>query len=370
MMKTDKKIQFGDLKRQYASIKEEIDQAVHRVLQSGWYILGQEVERFEREFASYIGADYGIGVGSGTEAIHLALLAAGVQAGDQVITVANTAVPTLSAISLAQARPVFVEIDPATFCLDCTQVEAAINERTKAIVPVHLYGHPCDMDALMILARRNNIQVIEDCAQAHAAKINGRTVGAIGDYGCFSFYPSKNLGALGDAGLIVTSNKAESEKLIKLRNYGQSKRYYHDTLGLNSRLDELQAAILSTKLVHLDEWTRRRQEIARIFDAQIVNDQVFKPSVAMNCEHVYHLYVIRHPERDRLREYLAEQGIGTQIHYPVPCHLQQAYAFLGYEEGQFEITEQYARQVLSLPNYPELTDDECHYICDIINQFN
>ena len=364
-----KKIPFGDLKRHYAGIKNEIDGAVHRVLDSGWYILGSELERFENEFAGYIGAQHGVGVGSGTEALHLALVAAGVSAGDQIITVANTAVPTISAISFAGATPIFVEIDPDSYCMDAEKIPAAITPKTKAIVPVHLYGHACDMPYIMDIARANNLLVIEDCAQAHGAQINDQMVGTFGDYGCFSFYPSKNLGAFGDAGLVVTNNAEEAQKLVKLRNYGQLKRYYHDSIGYNSRLDEIQAAILSAQLPHLREWTSRRQEIAAFFYKNITNKNIFLPWAKDGVEHVYHLFVVRHEKRDKLRQHLQARGIGSQIHYPVPCHLQGAYEFLGTPKGALPITENCANTVLSLPNYPELTDDEILYICDVLNDF-
>ncbi len=367
MQKRD--IPFGDLKRHYAAIKPRIDDAVLRVLESGWYILGSELEKFEKEFSQYVGSYYAVGVGSGTEALHLALVAAGVQPGDNVITVANTAVPTLSAISFAQAVPVFVEIDPDSYCMDATRLEDAITPKTKAIVPVHLYGHACDMPHIMDIANNHNLKVIEDCAQAHGATVGGQKVGTFGDFGSFSFYPSKNLGAFGDAGMVVTNDAADAEALVKLRNYGQSKRYYHDSLGFNSRLDELQAAILSTQLESLPEWTARRREIARLFYKNIKNKNIFLPRVKDGVEHVYHLFVVRHPNRDELRLHLSEHGIGSQIHYPVPCHLQQAYDFLGVPKGRLPITENYAQTVLSLPNYPELTDDEVLFICDVLNKF-
>ena len=371
-MKTSVKmnIPFGDLKRHYAAIKNEIDKAVHRVLDSGWYILGKELAAFEEQFAEWLGVEYAVGVGSGTEALHLALVAAGVGAGDEVITAPNTAVPTLSAISFAGATPVFVDIEPTSFCMDAMKIEAAMTERTKAIVPVHLYGHACDMPAIMRVAEKHGLKVIEDCAQAHGAKVDGRTAGTYGDYGCFSFYPSKNLGAFGDAGLVVCKNGDEAEKLRMLRNYGQSRRYYHDTLGFNSRLDEIQAAILSAQLPHLHEWTGRRRDIARLYRDNIANAAMTTPIVKGNVQHVYHLYVIRSERRDELRQFLADHGVGAQIHYPVPCHLQKAYAFLGYEKGRLPVAEQAAEQVLSLPNYPELSDEEVLYICDVLNQFD
>lgn len=362
-------IPFGDLKRRYQSIKTEIDEAVARVLDSGWYILGKELEAFEQAFADYTSSSCAVGVGSGTEALHLALVASGVQAGDEVITVSNTAVPTISAISFAQATPVFVDINPDTYCMDAAHIEGAVSPKTKAIVPVHLFGHPCDMPAIIESAQKYNLKVIEDCAQAHGARIDNKPVGTFGDYGCFSFYPSKNLGAFGDAGMVTTQNPGNAEKIRLLRNYGQSKRYYHDIKGFNSRLDELQAAILHTQLKHLESWTQRRQEIARLYADHLKESSFKLPAVAEHSEHVFHLYVIRYPRRDILRDYLLDNGIGTQIHYPVPCHLQQAYRENYIDRAGLEVTERYANEIVSLPNYPELRDEEIVYVCDILNQF-
>ena len=362
-------IPFGDLGRQYKSIKNEIDEAVHRVLDSGWYVLGKELENFEQRFAEYNSSRFAVGVGSGTEALHLALVACGVQQGDEVITVPNTAVPTLSAISFAGAEPVFVDVDPQTYCLNVDLLETRITDKTKAIVPVHLYGQACNMSAIMEIAKKHNIKVVEDCAQAHGSQWQGQNVGTFGDFGAFSFYPSKNLGALGDAGLVVTQDEENAKQLRFLRNYGQTERYYHKVKGFNSRLDEMQAAILSVKLDFLDAWTKRRREIAELFDKNIKNDSIQKPFVADNAFHVYHLYVVRTDKRNDLREYLQQNGIGAQIHYPVPCHLQEAYKYLNYGQGSFPGAEKYANQVLSLPNYPELTNEEIMYICEVINGF-
>lgn len=368
-MKTQRKIPFGDLGRQYEEIQKDIDAAVHRVLKSGWYILGKEGENFEKFFAEYSNAQYAVGVGSGTEALHLALVASGIKSGDQVITVSNTAVPTISAISFAQGTPVFVDINPDTYCIDASRIEEKITEKTKVLLPVHLYGHPCDMDKILKIAQKYNLIVIEDCAQSHGAKIGEKSIGTFGHYGCFSFYPSKNLGAMGDAGAIVTNSPADYEKLVKLRNYGQSKRYYHDIEGFNSRLDEMQAAILSTKLQFLQEWTSRRRFIANLYRDNIANEKITVPDEDPAVLHVYHLYVIRCEKRDELRNFLASNGVGTQIHYPVPCHLQNAYRHLGLETGSLPFTEKYANQVLSLPNYPELSDDDILYVCELLNKF-
>ena len=362
-------IPFGDLGRHYRQIKGEIDEAVQRVLESGWYILGKELETFEKRFADFMGSDFAVGVGSGTEALHLALVASGVGHGDEVITVPNTAVPTLSAISFAGATPVFVDIEPETYLMNPDLIEAKITERTRAIVPVHLYGQACRMDRIIAIAERHGLKVIEDCAQAHGARYHGQLVGTFGDFGCFSFYPSKNLGAFGDAGMVITQDEEKAQRIRYLRNYGQTERYHHKFKGFNSRLDEIQAAILSVKLDHLEEWTRRRREIADTYSRNIKNDLVMTPMELDGVFHVYHLYVIRCEKRDELRSYLQDNGIGTQIHYPIPCHLQEGYKELRLTPGEFPVAESYAQQVLSLPNYPELTDEEIHYICEKINQF-
>jgi len=361
-------IPFGDLKRHYHSLKTDIDEAVSRVLQSGWFILGKELSQFEAAFATYLGVANAIGVGSGTEALHLALVASGVSGGE-VITVPNTALPTISAISFANAIPVFVDIDPETFCIDVDKIEEKITPRTKAIVPVHLYGHPAQMDRILTIAEKHGLAVVEDACQAHGAEYNGRTAGTFGDFGCFSFYPSKNLGAFGDGGMVVTNDDHKAEQIRRLRNYGQVQRYYHAEKGFNSRLDDMQAAILMAQLPLLDEWNNRRREIARSYREGIRNELMPAPKEADDVFHVYHLYVIRHQSRDLLREHLKECGVGSEIHYPVPCHLQKAYSELGYSKGDFPIAEKTAGEILSLPIYPELTDDEVAVVIDAVNSF-
>lgn len=366
---SENKIPFGDLGRHYLSIKKEIDETVHRVLDSGWYILGKELEKFEQRFAEFNNSNFAVGVGSGTEALHLALVAAGVGSGDEVITVPNTAVPTLSAISFANATPVFVDINPRTFCMDVSLIESKITSHTKAIVPVHLFGHPCEMDVILEIAEKHNLKIIEDCAQAHGAKYRGQNVGTFGDFGCFSFYPSKNLGAFGDAGMVVTQDAQAAEQIQFLRNYGQTERYYHKVKGFNSRLDEMQAAILSVKLNYLQKWNERRREIAAIYRENIKNELIFLPQENENVYSVYHLFVIRCEQRDALRTFLHEYGIGTQIHYPIPCHLQEAYQDLDLKRGDYPVAEKYADEILSLPNYPELTDEEVMRVCEVVNRF-
>ncbi len=364
-----KNVPFGDLRRRYQAIKSEVDAAIARVLESGWYILGEELARFENQFAAYLNVQHAIGVGSGTEALHLALVASGVQLGDEVITVPNTAVPTISAISFANATPVFVDIDLQTYCMDVSKIEAKITVRTKAIIPVHLYGNVCNMQAIMDIAQKHGLAVIEDACQAHGAERLGKKAGTFGDFGCFSFYPSKNLGGFGDGGMVVTNDIQKAEKIRLLRNYGQTKRYYHQSIGFNSRLDDMQAALLAVQLPHLDEWNRRRREIASLYGKHITNGRITLPQEQKDVFHIFHLYVIRCKERDRLREYLFQKGIGTQIHYPIPCHLQEAYRSLGFGKGTCPIAEEYAAEILSLPIYPELTDEEVAYVAEMINQF-
>jgi dTDP-4-amino-4,6-dideoxygalactose transaminase len=364
-------VPFGDLRRQYQSIRSEIDEAVRRVLERGWYVLGSEVEQFESDFAGYLGVSHVIGVGSGTEALHLALVACGVRPGDEVVTAPNTCVPTASAISAAGAVPVFADIDPSSFNLDPGKLERAITARTRAVVPVHLYGRAADLDPILDVCRRWSVPVVEDNAQGHGATYKGRKLGTIGAAGCFSFYPSKNLGAFGDGGAVATNNDETAARLRRLRNYGEERRYFHSIKGFNSRLDELQAAILGTKLRFLDAWNERRQEIAALYDREITNPLVTKPSPPppQFGSHVYHLYVLRCERRDELRDYLAVRGVGTQVHYPVPVHLQDAYRDLHHQVGAFPAAEQSCAEVLSLPIYPELSDEESLYVAQCVEDF-
>jgi len=350
------RVPFNDLKPQYAAIKDEVDAAIRGVLERGWYILGPEVEAFEAEFAAYCGARYAVGVGSGTEALHLALWACDLKPGDEVITVAHTAVPTINAISLTGARPVFVDVDPATRTMDPAAAAAAVTPRTRALLPVHLYGHPADMAPLQALAREHGLRLIEDAAQAHGAEYRGTRAGRLGDLAAFSFYPTKNLGAYGDGGMVVTDDAALAERVRLLRNYGQTDRYHHQIEGLNSRLDELQAAVLRVKLRHLDEWTAARRARAARYAARLA--RVAPPVEAPWARHVYHLYAVTVPRRAAVQEALAAEGIGTLVHYPIPAHLQPAYAHLGVPRGSLPVTERLADEVLSLPLYPELSLDQ------------
>ncbi len=362
----------SDPKANYLAHKREIDEAIAEALDSGWYILGQQVIAFEREFADYLGAEHCIGVANGTDALHLALRACGVGAGDVVITVAHTAVATVAAIEMTGALPLLVDVDPMTFTISPESVEDAVKTyrdqlRIRAIIAVHLYGHPAEMRAIRDIARRYDLKVVEDCAQAHGATINGQKVGTFGDVAAFSFYPTKNLAALGDGGAIVTNDPGVAERVRLLREYGWRERYVSETAGFNSRLDEIQAAILRVKLKYLDEENGRRREIARIYDERLASTPLQLPRCQSGVEHVYHQYVARSVERDKLREHLRQQGIGALIHYPVPVHLQPAYKNRApVHRGALPVTEEAARQILSLPMHPQLTDQQVARVCEVL----
>jgi len=364
------KIPFGDLRRQYLQNKIEFDKCFQTVLDSGWFVLGKQLELFEEEFARYCGAGYAVGVGSGTEALHLALVALGVGRGDEVITVANTCVPTVSAISLSNATPVLTDVIEASFTMNAEDLKRRITRRTKVIIPVHLYGQSAHLDEIRRVAESNGIHIVEDAAQAHGTEYKGKKIGSSESLTCFSFYPSKNLGCFGDGGCITTNDGQIASKLKMLRNYGQRERYYHCMKGFNSRLDEIQAALLSVKLRHLDDWNNRRRSIARMYANNITNPLVIHPQEMGYGRHIYHLYVIRVKRRNAFQTFLHEQGIATMIHYPVPIHLQESYQDLGYKRGDFPISEALAKEIVSLPMYPELTDEEILYICDVINHFD
>lgn len=354
---------------QYEALRQEIDEAVSKVLRSGRYILGAEVSAFEQEFADYVGASYGIGVGSGTDALHLVLLACGISAGDEVITVSHTAVATVAAIEMCGAVPVFADIEPDYYTIDPSKIEKFITSRTKAIIPVHIYGQAADMDKIMDISRRHGLKVIEDCAQAHGARYKGRKAGSIGDVSCFSFYPTKNLGAIGDGGMIVTNNEKIAEEARLLREYGWKERYVSHVSGWNSRLDEIQAAILRIKLRYLDEANGARARIATIYNTGLVNCGLGLPFVREQASHVYHLYVVSCSERDRLQAHLKAQDIHPLVHYPVPVHLQPAYKNRFPGSDNLAKTERAAKEVLSLPIYPELTDSEVQTVIDAVKGF-
>lgn len=362
-------ISFTNLKLQYDSMRDEINRAINRVLSSGWYILGEEVNAFEKEFADYIGVKYGVGVSSGTEAIYLALLACGIGKGDEVITVAHTAVATVAAIEMAGARPVFVDIEPRSCSIDPQSIEAVINSQTKAIIPVHLYGHPAQIQDIQNIANRFNLRLIEDCAQAHGAAFKGQRVGSFGDIGCFSFYPTKNLGAYGDGGIVVTDDSYIFNRLLLIRQYGWEKRYESSIKGINSRLDELQAAILRVKLRYLDKWNESRSGLAHLYSEGLrdCSTQIVMP--IEDSSSAYHLFVIFNENRDELQVHLKKNKIETIVHYPVPIHLQKAYMNLGYSEGSLPITEDVAKRILSLPLYPELRKGEVESVVANIKSF-
>jgi dTDP-4-amino-4,6-dideoxygalactose transaminase len=363
---SSKVIPLVDLKRLYEENKGEIEEALTRVIASGWYLLGKELEGFEREFSGYLGAGYGVGVASGTEAIQIALMACGLGRGDEVITVSNTCVPTVAGIEAAGARVIFVDINPDTYTIDPALIEERITDKTKAIVAVHLYGQCVDMDPVINIARSHGLKVVEDCAQAHGAEYMGKRAGTIGDAAAFSFYPTKNLGALGDAGMVVTNAVEICQKAQMLRNYGQKKRYEHLIKGINSRMDELQAAVLRARLSYLDSRNERRREIARYYIERLSPVDVILPIEALERKHVYHLFVLRVKNRDRFVGVMAERGVETAIHYPTPIHQQAAYAEYREQSGYLRITEEHAGQLVSLPVFPELTDIEVEHVASSV----
>ncbi|NJP06012.1 MAG: DegT/DnrJ/EryC1/StrS family aminotransferase [Chloroflexaceae bacterium] len=363
-------IPFVDLKAQYHSLEQEITEASAHVLQSCGYILGKEVGLFEQEFAEYCEVAHAIGVDSGTSALELAVRACGIGPGDEVITATNTFIATVLSISHSGATPVLVDHDPQTYNIDIGAIERAITPRTRAIIPVHLYGQPADMDPILELAQKHNLIVLEDAAQAHGARYKGKRTGTFGHAAAFSFYPAKNLGACGDGGMVVTNDPQIADSVQMLRNYGQRKKYYHELQGFNRRLDTLQAAILSVKLRHLDDWNAARRRHATLYNTLLADvEPVVTPTVADYAEHVWHLYVVRVPDRTSFMQYLGEHQIATGIHYPVPVHRQQAYENLGYAPGSLPISEEYADHIVSLPMFPELTSESVHYVVDTIKAF-
>jgi len=362
------KVNFVDLKKQYHSIKDEIDSAVLGVLESTQFVLGKEVAAFEEEFADYSQAKFGIAVNSGTSALHLAFLAAGIGPGDEVITVPNTFIATIAAIRYAGATPVFVEMHPISFTMDSSKIEAAITDKTKAICPVHLFGQMADMDPIMAVAKKHGLLVIEDAAQAHGAEYKGNRAGSIGDLGCFSFYPGKNLGAYGEGGLVTTDNEEFAKTIRMLRDWGAEKKYYHDLKGYNYRMAGMQGAILRVKLRHLEKWTEARRDHAEYYSFMLDDSNVETPVAMDYARHVYHLYVIKTENRDQLQQTLKEKGIYTGIHYPIPVHVQKAHADLGYKKGDFPLTEKTVETILSLPMFAELTKDEIEFVCEAVRQ--
>jgi dTDP-4-amino-4,6-dideoxygalactose transaminase len=359
-------IPFVDLKAQYHAIKPEVDAAILSVLESCEFTLGSEVTAFEEEFAAYCQATHGIGVNSGTSALHLALLAAGVGPGDEVITVPFTFIATVSAIDYTGATPVFVDIDPETFTMNVAAIEAAITPRTKAIIPVHLYGRPADMDPIVEIARRRGIVVIEDAAQAHGAEYRGRRAGSLGDMACFSFYPGKNLGAYGEGGIVVTDSSEYTRTLRMLRDWGAEKKYQHVLKGYNYRMEGIQGAVLRVKLRHLERWTEARRAAAARYDLLLADSGVATPAPTTTDRHVYHIYAVRTDRRREWQEALQAESIHTGVHYPIPVHLLPAFADLGYRAGRFPHAERAADEVLSLPMFPELTAVQSEAVCGAV----
>ena len=365
----ESQVPFVDLAAQYRAIEGEISEAVSKVLREGDFILGREVSLFEEEFAAFCEAKWAVGVDSGTSALELALRAYEIGPGDEVITAANTFIASALAISHAGATPVLVDVDADTYTIDVAAIEKAITPRTKAIIPIHLYGHPADMDPILQLAQRHSLVVIEDACQAHGARYKGKRTGSLGHAAAFSFYPGKNLGAYGDGGAVVTSDAAVAKRLGMLRNYGQKEKYQHMFRGFNRRLDTLQAAVLRTKLKRLDEWNEARRQHAKSYSRLLAQSAFIVPRASAVCESVWHLYVIRINQRDALKEHLATRGISVGIHYPIPIHLQPAYRDLGHQPGDFPVTEEYSRQILSLPMYAELTPDILRRVAETASEF-
>lgn len=363
------KVPFGDLSRQYKKYKEEFDSIISGVFEKGSFILGENLSRFETNFSNYLGAKNAIGVGSATEALFLALKAIDIKNGNEVITVANTAVPTVSAIDFAGAKPVFIDIEESSYNINPKQIENKITLKTKAIIPVHLYGNPCDMDQIMLIAQKYDLKIIEDCAQAHGAECNDKKVGTFGDLSAFSFYPSKNLGANGDAGMVVTNNEDLAVKVRLLRNYGFEDRYKSIIRGFNSRLDEIQAALLDFKLSKLDEWNLRRKQIAEMYNKGLEGLPIILPSTAPENKHVFHLFVIRVKQREKFIKFMSDEGVNTVIHYPIPIHLQPAYKYLNYKKGFLPVTEKVSEEIVSLQIYPDLEDNEVEYVIKSIKKF-
>jgi len=364
------KIPFVDLKAQYKAIRQSIDPAIQGVLDDTAFIQGRAVREFEEKFAQEHGVGYCLGVGSGTAALHLALWALGIGAGDEVITVSHSFVATAEGIFLAGAKPVFIDIDPVSYTINPRKLEGAITPRTKAVIPVHLYGQAADMAPILEISRKHNLQVIEDAAQAHFVEYKGKRIGGLGTVGCFSFYPSKNLGAYGEAGAVVTNDRETAETIARLRDHGETRKYYHARFGQNYRMDNLQGAVLGAKLPFLGKWTEARRKNAEIYTKFLAGlDGVIPPRVMDYSNHVFHLYVLKVPKRDELKKFLEEKGIGTGIHYPVPIHLQDACGNLGYRRGDLPLTEDTADSILSLPMYPELTKEQIRYVADSIREF-
>jgi dTDP-4-amino-4,6-dideoxygalactose transaminase len=368
-MQNQSSIPYFDLPAQLRGIRKEIDAAIARTIDNCSFCLGPDVAQFEQDFAKFCGTEHCVGFNSGTSALHVALLLAGVGPGDEVITTPFTFIATSWAISYVGAKPVYVDIDDATCNLDMKLVERAMTPRTKAILPVHLYGQPCDLDPLLEIARKHKVPLIEDACQAHGAKYKGKTVGTFGVTACFSFYPGKNLGACGEGGALVTNDGKLAARAKSLREHGSTQRYYHDEIGFNYRMEGFQGAVLGVKLPHLAKWTERRRAIAKIYGELLSETPLQLPRELPHAEGVWHVYAARHARRDELKKYLEANGVGSAIHYPIPLHLQKAYASLGHKPGDFPVAEKAAREVLSLPIYPEMTDKHVQRVTDAVKDF-
>jgi possible aminotransferase len=362
------KVISGRLDRAFELHQKEYEDKAIEVLRSGWYILGKEVSSFEEEFAAHNNIEYCVGVASGLDALALAIRALGIGEGDEVLVQANTYIASVMGITMNRATPVFVEANKY-YNISVEDLESKITPKTKAIMVVHLYGQACKMDVVMEVAKKHGLYVVEDCAQSHDACYNGKKTGTFGDIGCFSFYPTKNLGAFGDAGAILTSNKELRDKIAMLRNYGSNVKYHFEEVGLNSRLDELQAGLLRVRLRYLEAMAKERERIADYYTKNIKNDKIIKPELQEGATSVWHQYVVRTDERDRFEEYLKENEIITTIHYPIPPHLSKAYEYLNLKEGSFPMTEKYAKEMLSLPIYNGMTDEEVKYVVEVINKY-
>jgi dTDP-4-amino-4,6-dideoxygalactose transaminase len=362
------KVPFADLKVQYEAIKQEVDQAIQEVIQTTAFISGKYANEFENAFAGYLGVDHCIGVGNGTDALYIALRSLDIGRGDEVITAANSFVATSEAITMTGAQPVFVDCDPETYNIDQVKLPEAITSRTKAIIPVHLYGRPVDMKRLIKFAENKGLRVVEDAAQAHGAKVGDRYVGSWGHAACFSFYPGKNLGAYGDAGAVVTNDKNLARKIRMTANHGRCSKYDHEFEGVNSRIDGMQAAVLSVKLRHLEEWTEKRRNVASLYSRLLEGTGVVLPSPYNGVRHVYHLFVVRMGNRDEVRDKLAEKGITTGIHYPIALPNLSAYSYLGNKPEEFAVASAYANEILSLPMYPEISEEQVAYVCEELNK--
>jgi dTDP-4-amino-4,6-dideoxygalactose transaminase len=362
-------IPYLDLPAQMRTLRKDIDLAIARTLDNCTFCLGPDVVQFEKDFARFCGAQHGIAFNSGTSALHVALLLLNIGPGDEVISTPFTFVATSWAISYVGAKPVYVDIEDATFNLDPRLVEKAITPRTRAILPVHLYGHPCDLNPLLEISRRHNLPLVEDAAQAHGARYRGKVVGTFGSMSCFSFYPGKNLGAYGEGGALVTNNDAFGARARSLREHGSTQRYYHDEVGFNYRMEGIQGAVLGVKLKHLQGWTQERRRVAGRYHTLLADTPLQLPKEADYAESAYHLYVVRHPRRDELKQFLETNRIGCALHYPLPLHLQKCYAKLGYKPGDFPVSEKAGRECLSLPIYAELAEPQIQRVSDVIHEF-